>query len=563
MFLPDPTQTRSWKKIAAWIAGGLLLLAAGWSARPLYHALKVRQAERILAKAEQLSKQHQWSEAVEKAEAALHLNPQSIGAIRLMAQALTRLQSPDAFPYWSALLNSHTAVESDFLEAAHLALDLRRLDAAGVYLTEGLKRMPFSNEVLRSAVRYCELKGDSLSAIKLARTLLARLPSDLEARLILGRHLLALRQPDASREGKALLWQTAQSNLPGAEAALVLLAYLPDLTKSEAEECRRKLASFPTRKIDLELVAFDLDIRLKPQKRAEIIDAALAKYRQGNPAELLSLTRWLNDKRAFKKVTETLPLPVVQHSRDLFLVYLDAQAALGRWTELERLLALPKSPLEPALVAVYQARVAQELKKDRQAEQHWAQAQWLAGENPALLSYLAEYAEKVGATAEAAKAYRRLTKTTHTAGAAYLALIRLAEPKADTRELRDLLKEVSRVFPNDPAPRNDLAYLELLRQENIPAATAVARALLAERPQLLAHRTTLALAYLRLNDPQSAKALYRDLKLDWNQVLPGWRAVYAAVLAASGDLKGARQLARSLSRQPLKPEERALVQPWL
>lgn len=563
MFLPYPTRPRSWKKTTLWITGGLLLLAAGWGARPLYHALKVRQAERILAQAEQLSRRQKWAEAEQKAEAALHLNPQDARAVRLMAHTLTRLQSPDAFAYWNVVLNAQTAGENDFLEAIRLALDLRRLDAAGVYLTEGLKRMPFSNDILRSAVRFCDLKGDHPDAIKLARTLLTRLPSDLEARLILARHLLALRQPDPSKEAKSVLWQTAQSNLPGAEAALVLLAYLPDLTKGEAEECRNKLTSLPNRNAHLDLVSFDLELRLKPQKRAEIINAALAKLSKGTPSELLSLTRWLNEKREFKKVSETLSLPAIQHSKDLFLVYLDAEAARGRWAELERILALPKPPLEPALVALYQARVAQELKKDRQAEQHWAQAQWLAGEDPALLSYVADYAGKVGATTEAVKAYRRLTKNPPTAAAAYLALVRLAEQKGDTRELRDLLREISRVFPEDPAPRNDLAYLELLQRENLPAATAVARRLFAERPQLLAHRTTLALAYLRMNDPQSAKALYQDLRLDWNQVLPGWRAVYAAVLAANGDLKGAKQQASSLSRQTLKPEERALVEPLL
>lgn len=563
MFLPDPNQPRSWKKTFCWIIGCLLLLAAGWGARPLYHALKVRQAERILGQAEQLSKRQKWTEAEQKAEAALHLNPQSDRAVRMIAQTLTHLQSPDAFTFWNLVINAQTASENDFLDAIRLALDLHRLDAAGVYLTEGLKRMPFSNEVLRSAVRFCDLKGDHPGTIKLARTLLARVPNDLEACLALARHLLALRQPDSSREAKTLLWQTAQSNVPGAEAALVLLAYLPDLTKNEVEECRRKLGSLPNHNASHDLVALDLEIRLKPQKRPEIINAALAQYGKGTPSELLSLTRWLNEKREFKKVSETLSLPTIQRSRDLFLVYLDAKAAQGHWTELERLLALPKPPLEPALVALYQARVAQELKKDRQAEQHWAQAQWLAGEDLTLLSYLAEYAEKVGATTEAIKAYRRLTKTPHTAGAAYLALLRLAEQKGDTREARDLLREISRVFPNDPAPRNDLAYLELLKRENVAAATAVAQALFADRPQFLAHRTTLALAYLRMNDPKSAKALYQDLHLDWNQVLPGWRAVYAAVLAANGDLKGARQMANSLARQPLKPEERALVEPLL
>jgi hypothetical protein len=92
---------------------------------------------------------------------------------------------------------------------------------------------------------------------------------------------------------------------------------------------------------------------------------------------------------------------------------------------------------------------------------------------------------------------------------------------------------------------------------------AVSRKLVDFQPLLLAYRTTLALAYLRSNDPASAKAVYAGLEADWATVLPGWQAVYTAVLGATDEPEAARTLARRIPVQRLKPEERALIEPWL
>lgn len=563
MFLPDPNHPPTRKRTLLWISVGLVAAGLCLGARPLYRSLKLWQAERLMAQAGQLAQSQKWPEAQEKAQAALHLHPNDSRAVAFMARALTRLGSPDAFRFWNTVLAAPSATESDFREAIQLALELSRLDAAELYLTEGLKRMPFSNEVLRSAVLFCDLKGDSPRTIQLARTLLTRQPASVEIQMILARRLLALRQPAETQEAKALLWQAARSRLGGSDAALLFLAYLPDLTKSEAEECLRQLRSIPGRGASHELVAADVQLRLMPQKRSELIADAIAKYGKGASADRLSLARWLSQKREFKKVIETIPAATVLTSKELFLVYLDAEAALGRWAEIERWLAQPQLPIEPVLVALYQARVSKELKQDRHAELHWAQAQWLASQRPETLLYVAQYAEKVGATEEALKAYRQLSKQPQSAAQAYLALIRLVEQKGDTRALRDLMKELIAAFPNDPAPRNDLAYLELLTKENIASAAEAAKTLVASRPEMLAYRTTLALAYLRMNDPKSAHALFRGVEVDWKTAPPSWRAVYAAVLAANGDIKSARQMVNQLPRQQLRAEERALVEPWL
>ncbi|HVY70756.1 MAG TPA: hypothetical protein VHH73_12570, partial [Verrucomicrobiae bacterium] len=149
------------------------------------------------------------------------------------------------------------------------------------------------------------------------------------------------------------------------------------------------------------------------------------------------------------------------------------------------------------------------------------------------------------------------------ARAAYAALIRLAEESRNTARLRDLIKEIAARYPEDREPVNDLAYLDLLLQTDLPQATQKARELVEKYPHVLAFRTTLALANLRNKEFTAARLAYSGVEVDWSLALPGWRAVYAAVLGANGLRDEARRVASAIPLDRLKVEERLLVQPFL
>ena len=140
-----------------------------------------------------------------------------------------------------------------------------------------------------------------------------------------------------------------------------------------------------------------------------------------------------------------------------------------------------------------------------------------------------------------------------------MGLILLAEQSGDTRKLRDQMKEFAERFPNDFEVQNDRAYLDLLLGENVPAALETAGQLAQRFPEILAYRTTLALAHLRNRDAAAAGRVYRWIATDWSAARPGWRAVYTAVLAATGEQTLATTHAREIDGSLLKPEERALI----
>ena len=256
-----------------------------------------------------------------------------------------------------------------------------------------------------------------------------------------------------------------------------------------------------------------------------------------------------------------LGLPASRKGR-LFLLRLDALARLQRWTTIREELVQAssgKDALDPFYLEVFQARAAQELRELSMADLRWKQAMAKAAGNPQKLEFLAKFAEKSGNLAMAGDAYRAMTRFPAIAVPGYLGLIRIAEKKADTRQLRDLMAELSRQLPADPAPKNDLAYLNLLFQEKVDDSLRVSEELVAALPERPAYRTTLALAYLRKNQPEKALAAYPQTGIDWSSALPGWQAVHAAVLAANGQMEQARKLAASIPWERLKPEERDLI----
>jgi len=175
------------------------------------------------------------------------------------------------------------------------------------------------------------------------------------------------------------------------------------------------------------------------------------------------------------------------------------------------------------------------------------------------LWWLAHYAEKNGAYEQTRSAYRAWIGCVRYPWSGYQALARLVETTGTTHELRELVREMLKRWPHETALRNDLAYLSLLLSEEIEKSRDIAADLVAQNPDNLPHCTTLALALLRLRDLAGALQVYAGRQYDWNQALPGNRAVYAAVLANNGQLTEARAHARALPRARLRPEELALL----
>ena len=139
----------------------------------------------------------------------------------------------------------------------------------------------------------------------------------------------------------------------------------------------------------------------------------------------------------------------------------------------------------------------------------------------------------------------------------------LAQLSGTTTDLRDLLVEMTRRWPQEPAFQNEHAYLNLLLGEDPEEPRQTVAALLKESPANGAYRTTFALALWRQKDFASALRAYEGQAGDWSQSPASQRVVYAAVLAANNRADEARQIARALPANQLRPEELELLKPLL
>jgi hypothetical protein len=297
-----------------------------------------------------------------------------------------------------------------------------------------------------------------------------------------------------------------------------------------------------------------------------LISRAIADWKDAEPADVAVLAEWLNGKNEFQKTLDTIPLEKALQSRDLFLRYLDALGALGRWNEIKQLLGSERFPLDPAVQAMYLARCSSQLGEKTAAGNNWRRALEAAGGDVRKLITLAQYAEKNQNAEIAEAAYNDAAATSPKLRVAHDGRLRLAQASRDTKKLHAVLAEMLALWPNDAAIQNDEAYTRLLllpsangeeRVDEINAIEELAEKLVEQNPASLPHRTLLAFTRLKQHRPFAALEVYSNIQIVPNAVSPSALAVHAAVLAANDRRDDARHEIEQAPLDKLLPEEQA------
>ena len=296
--------------------------------------------------------------------------------------------------------------------------------------------------------------------------------------------------------------------------------------------------------------------------------ARLAQTYQGGAdladETLLALVTWLNKIGRSAKTLEVLPEARAIQRQDFFLQYVNALAALQRWSQVKDLFLSEHSVVDPMVQHMYLAVAQAHLGSATAATNEWQRALQVANTTEKLLMVAAN-AEQNSATDIANAAYSEAIKTAPTNRAAYAGRLRLALAGGKTAQAQTIAAEIAQIWPDDAAARNQAAYLRLLLGASGDAAEAAerdAQVLVAKEPRNWQARATLGLACLRLGRNKEALAAIREPRVTGVEP-PGALAVRAAILAANGYEDGARSDARLLAAKPLLPEERALIAPLL
>ncbi len=588
------------------------LLGIGfWKGDAFYYQVKMWRVGRLIAASKKAQQAGDDPAAVRSMRQAWTLLPNHGPTLRAMAEYEAWKRDPSALEIYQRLIATGRATTEDWFQFTREAFrqqrqsdvslqggdvdtsrrDISRLQYAPAAL-RGLEELSKSSstwnrpEVIALQAERKIWDGEQTEALKLARraAVSATGEAQISTRLVLARILVASLAAEPTErfaeqsEGMTILGEIASEPGRNGFEALEILIRLTQrsdavrlFAKRDAEKWRQALNQHPEADERLRAAAWDLPLAAEPERKAAIVAEMCRFYGAAAPNQKLEGARRLNQHGLYRECIALLESSKVA-SKASFLVYLDALAGAGQWEKVAPLVgADAKVPLSPAVRRLFEDRAATELRQNPNTMTAWQDIRRLLPlEDYEDGLYVAKYAEKIGFPAEAATIYRRmlLGSTFELAAtpnprqqrlACHLGLIRAASAGMRLDELEKTLSAFSRDFPALPDVENDLTYVRLLNGSELDQAQETAARLVRLRPELLAYRTTAALAALKTGNPEAALQVYAGWQTDWATAPDRFKVVHAAVLAAAGRSEEAAAARAMIRSEGLRPEERKLA----
>ena len=544
---------------------GLAALVAGMSARPVYRQFKSWRGRGEAREIEALLAARRPADAARKVRTAVRLAPDEPEVLRATARFLATAGSKEAIGYWQRYLAAAgaRATPDERREYVEAALNGNRLDLSRPILAELLRASPTSPELLALLVRQHLLMRDLPRAAATARLLLSKDPGNRRRQLLLGTVLRESPAEPARQEGRRLLWGLVADPGDADSAAAALLAEAPDLSRSEAETVVRRLSGVTNAPLPTRLTLASVRLRFGPEKPAAVVDGVLAGVRAGEDwTATATVAEWLIRHDA-ARLPEWLPETVTRTNRPLLVLRAEGLAAAGRWAELKPLLDDAGSGLSAGLAHFFRGRLAQAAGRTAEAESEYRGAVESAGNEHRWLPMLARTAESQNLHSVAMAAWEHLVDDPRHAVEAARQLTRLARPLDDLTVLRRAVRRLATFFSTDDSFAAEAAVLDVLFEEDVARATQTLERLVASKPAQADWRAGLALARIRSGDPGAGLALLDEAGFDFEAASPRAKAIYVAVLGASGQRESARRLVRKIPSGNLHLQERRLTDPWL
>lgn len=385
-----------------------------------------------------------------------------------------------------------------------------------------------------------------------------RYPDDLRVDVLRAyQHLLNERYADAI----SLVEEVASADPQNASLILMLQRAIgnEDFSPTPSEEeamldviLQSEIASLP-----FKLASYSKKIELRPTQRERLLNEAIEKYADENK---VTLTAWLLQLEEFEKSANLITDAEALANISLFETRIKALSQADELTAARQLLQRGEaSDLSALLVAYYDALLS--VREEADAEviaRKWqdAFAQARLNDNTAVILQLARLAQNVD-TATVLQAYEeaRLNDAQFTPFD-WLAYFNAAFQEADLTLAHRIARDTLAQFPGNSTMVNNAAYVSALIESNPGLYVERLEDILEENPDIVEYRMTLALCYLKTEQPTKARRLIQDL-----QIPEAFRSklIYAAVLAANNEEIFASNLVQDIEEQDLLPEERELA----
>ncbi len=469
-------------------------------ARPIRNSIRGWQARRHAQHAFAAIDQQKWSEARDEATAAYRLQASEPEAIRAVGRLLSRAGQGEALEFWKNLRTVAPLTREDLRDEARVALrvnDTARADGAARELLETKEGGPSPTDWLIAAdVQLRKHSFDQAQGLaeKVLASPKANRREQLQANVALdniARNAGPTSSIDIAKVNERIV-ALAKGEDDVSLDALTFLAARAAAAPAESktplpiDQLIESINHHPLVKAPHQLLAADLQIAQHRDQRDDIVRRTIEHWKGGNNESLTALAAWLYRNGEQKRFVEAISLDRALQTRELFLQYVDALAALSRWDEIRRIIESERFPLDPVIEHMYLARCFQQQGQENGAENNWQRAlEDAAGDLNKLLT-LGEYAEKNGAERVATTAFEAAATANPKSRQAQQGRLRIAYSARDTKRVHALLQEMLKIWPNDTAIQNDEAYTHLLL---IIGGTTSLRAVGSTQPEAVSSQT--------------------------------------------------------------------------
>lgn len=550
----------------AWILLGALvvcLVGGYFGARPTWRMIKAMRAKQFLSESREFISQEQWTKAVERTRAAIQIAPGDPDVLRHAAQLFARFGGEAALDYYQQLVARGVATTEDREAYAAVALTLGDPDRAAPLVEDLLEAPKPSPRALLIGAEYYASRRDSAKALELARQCVAAEPGNPTNILSLASLLSSSRRASDRAEALSVLWSHAQTNGPFQLRALSAILNATESPREDREKVESILAAKTTRTFQEELLWRDARVSLDPSKRSEIADEVVTQFGNGTPEQVVGTANWLNRQQLYERTLALVPADKARSSPQLTRIRYEGLLSSGNVQGAYDFIIAEGTPGDAIQIEFLRCMTALRLKKDAAVDAHLRNLLTLAGRQPRQLRAVAEFARRNGKIQFANEANQVLSRNPREAERAYASLLRTADAQGETWVARDYARKLSALRKSDEGVKLQIAYYDLLLEENTEKAFQTAESLYKAKPDDFNRRAVLALGYLRRKEDANAVNLVEGQVVTWSRLAPGIRAVVVAALGANHRGQAVQRLIDRVPLAQLKPEERELIRPFV
>ncbi|MBX7208523.1 MAG: hypothetical protein K1X78_09445 [Verrucomicrobiaceae bacterium] len=462
---------------------------------------------------------------------------------------------------------SDEATNDDRKELALAFIDATQFDEARPLIEALPPSLLATLEVREARAALLDASGDHKGATALRRDAWQSTADDARSRLNLA--LLDLNAVFEEKRVAAIetLWTLSDGADENALQAVRALARLPSLTPMRAETLQQRVQRLRSASNPDVFLVLSAVLRTHPQQKATILAGEVEKARSYSPADLAAFLTFLDEVHEWSFMLSLLPAEKAMLDRDLCVMRIKALSELGRFSELEAMLASrQKLPLSNGHLAVFRAFFHQKKGEtdDALRQLSTALAHATADEDLETVRRIAGFAREQGFTDTAAKAFAWIAEHDRDFRLSALNdLFKIAVAKGDASLMLSTAERMVEMRKQNAPLLLNVAYLRLLVGSRIETVPELLTRLDARSRESDGHPTDASVALLqafmsyRFGDASGVREALARID-DCSLLPPGQRAIAAALFQAYGSSASAFELASTLPALALLPEEKNL-----